>query len=508
MGIEWLLEPTLALTGALLVVLLLRTLVRRSFGSAAAYGLWALVPASLVAVLLPAAAEPVLPALVRVTPMVAMPAAAAPATAVAADPLLWLTWLWAAGALGVLAWLLGQQWRFLAGLGPVSRRPDGLHQCLATRGLPAVVGLRPRIVLPGDFDQRYDPIERELVLAHEAEHLRRGDLPACLLAAALRVLFWFNPLVHFAAARFRNDQELACDAAVLRRYPGQRRRYGDAMLKTRLADQPLPLGCHWSGFFPLKERLAMLKNPPPSRRRRFAGFALVSVLGLAAAAVAWAAQPGSSVDLAPGKVRLGISAKVDGEPVPAIVADVDPGQPHQADFEHAGQDWETTWTVTPQADGTFDIKARLLRDGEVVGEPRMITREQAAIGIGQQAPDGSFKGIEIEMTLALGPPAPGMAAVGIQGEVPAYPKAAADAGQGGLVMLRAFVEVDGSVREVSVDGAGSTVAADSDFARNSVAAAAKWKFQPAMKDGKPVPGWVMVPVRFEPPADQQAGDES
>ena len=120
----------------------------------------------------------------------------------------------------------------------------------------------------------------------------------------------------------------------------------------------------------------------------------------------------------------------------------------------------------------------------------------------------SFKGIEIEMTMTLGPPAPGMAAVGIQGKVPAYPKAAADVGQGGLVMLRAFVDVDGSVREVSVDGAASTVAADSDFARNSVAAAAQWKFQPAVKDGKPVPGWVMVPVRFEPPTNRKAGDES
>ncbi|GAB2662045.1 TonB family protein [Arenimonas aestuarii] len=507
MGIEWLLEPTLALTGALIAVFLLRPLVRRSFGAAAAYGLWALVPASLVAVLLPAAAEPVLPALVRMAPM-AMPGAAGPGTAVAADPLPWLSWLWAAGALGVLAWLLGQQRRFLAGLGPVSRRPDGLHQCLATRGLPAVVGLRPRIVLPGDFDQRYDPLERELVLAHETEHLRRGDLPACLLAAVLRVLFWFNPLVHFAAARFRNDQELACDAAVLRRYPGQRRRYGDAMLKTRLADQPLPLGCHWSGFHPLKERLAMLKNPLPSRRRRFAGLALVSLLGLAAAAVAWAAQPGTSVELAPGKVRLDISAKVDGVPVPDIVAVVEPGQPHRAQFEHAGQDWDTTWTVTPLADGTFDIAAKLLRDGQVVGEPRLVTREQAAIGIGQKAPDGSFKGIEIEMALTLGPPAPGMAAVGIQGEVPAYPKVAADAGKGGLVMLRAFIEADGSVREVTVDAAGSTVAADSDFARNAVAAAAKWTFQPEMKDGKPVPGWVMVPVRFEPPTSQAAADES
>ncbi|WP_374601168.1 TonB family protein [Arenimonas sp.] len=498
MAIDWLFEPTLALTGALLAVLVLRTPVRRRFGAAAAYGLWVLVPASLVAVLLPAAAEPVLPVLVRVAPMV-VPAASAPAMPAVAEPLAWLPWLWATGALAVLAWLLGQQRRFLAGLGPVSRRPDGFHQCLATRGLPAVVGLRPRIVLPGDFEQRYDALERELVLAHETEHLRRGDLPACLLAAALRVLFWFNPLVHFAAARFRSDQELACDAAVLRRYPGQRRRYGDAMLKTCLADQPLPLGCHWSGFHPMKERLAMLKNSPPSRRRRFAGFVLVSLLGLAAAAVAWAAQPGSHSELAPGKVRLDIRAKVDGEPVPAIMADVDPGQSHQANFEHAGQDWETTWRVTPQADGTFDIKARLLRDGEVVGEPRMITREQAAIGIGEQSPDGSFKGIEIEMTMTLGPPAPGMAAVGIEGEAPAYPEAAANAGEGGMVMLNVLVGLDGRAEEVRFVPEKSTVAEDSEIARNTMQVAAGWKFQPGVEDGKPVRRRVLVPVRFDPP---------
>lgn len=499
MGIDWLVEPTLALTAALALVLALRPLLRRMFGAGAAHGLWAIVPAALAAVMLPAAAEPVLPALadvvavdpVRLDVVASAPAATGPSV---------LAWLWAAGVLVAVALQWWQQRRFMAGLGPLSRRPDGHHQALATRGLPAVVGLRPRIVLPRDFEQRYAPHERELVLAHELAHLRRGDLASCAVVAVLRTLFWFHPLVHFAVPRFRQDQELACDAVVLRRFPTRRREYGDVMLKTELADQPLPLGCHWSGSHPLKERLAMLKHPLPTPRRRFAGFALASLLGLAAAAVAWAAQPGAGEELPAGKLRLAIQAKVDGQPVEAHQAVLGPGLVHRWTFRHADQAWDTSWTVTPLEDGTFDLKSRLLRDGEVVGEPRMIVRDQAAIGIGQQGPEGSFTGIEIELSVEMGPPAPGMAAVGIAGPAPDYPKAAADAGQGGTVMLKVLVGTDGAAREVQFVADKSTVAADSELARNSVDAALKWTFEPRREDGKPVEAWVMVPVRFEPPA--------
>ena len=505
MASELLLEACLALTGALLMVLALRVPVRRSFGASAAYALWWLVPAALVAIALPAAREPMMPVLARATAVPVDGAGAlVAATAPSFDVGALLLPLWAAGALVVLAWQLWLQRRFHASLGPVTRRPDGHHQALATRGLPAVVGLRPRIVLPGDFEQRYAPIEREMVLSHERVHLERGDLPACALATLLRSLFWFNPLVHLALPRFRQDQELACDAVVIRRHPAHRRHYGDAMLKTSLADQTLPLGCHWSGIEPLKERIAMLKQPLPSRTRHSVGLILALLLGLVAATVAWAVQPAAPGDEAipAGKLRMALLVKVDGEPAHSTRAVLSPGQAHSENFDVAGQSWEPTWTVTPLADGTVDVQARLVRDGEVFAEPRLVTREFAAIGIGDQLPEGGFKGVEIELSFTAGPPPAGMAAIGIEGEVPAYPKAAAEAGEGGMVMLRVLVGTDGAAREVHFVPEKSTVAADAEITLSTLEVARGWKFSPAMKDGQPVEGWVLVPVKFEPPSPE------
>src|SRR3546814_16727473 len=85
--------------------------------------------------------------------------------------------------------------------------------------------------------------------------------------AALRCVYWFNPLLWIAADRFRRDQELACDATVVARHPHARRAYGEAMVKTQLSAMPAPLACHWFGGHPLKERIAMLKHPLPGTRR-------------------------------------------------------------------------------------------------------------------------------------------------------------------------------------------------------------------------------------------------
>src|SRR5690606_32689433 len=118
-----------------------------------------------------------------VTPVVSMVSLGLPVGATAAggsalaasrdSSLPWLAVLWAIGAAVMLATQIWQQRRYRAGLGPLGRRPDGHLQSLATRGLPAVLGWRPRVVLPGDFEQQYSAAERELVLAHEFEHLRR-----------------------------------------------------------------------------------------------------------------------------------------------------------------------------------------------------------------------------------------------------------------------------------------------------------------------------------------------
>src|SRR3546814_1664118 len=108
-----------------------------------------------------------------------------------------------------------------------------------------MVGLRARIVLPADFDVRYSADERALILAHERIHRARGDVAGNALMAALRCVYWFNPLLWIAADRFRRDQELACDATVVARHPHARRASGEAMVKTQLSAMPAPLAYHW-----------------------------------------------------------------------------------------------------------------------------------------------------------------------------------------------------------------------------------------------------------------------
>lgn len=279
-------ETTLSGSVAIALVWTLRGTVRRRFGAGVAYALWGLAPVAMLAALIPAAARPDAMQAIAVT-VLAVPAAASgdsDAVAFGAASAWWFA-AWLAGALGMAARLIVQQRRFVSALGPLTPDSQGLLRADISAGLPAVVGaIRQRIVLPCDFEWRFDPEQRALVLSHERIHIARGDTRLNALVAGLRCLYWFNPLVHLAADRFRQDQELSCDARVVAAHPTARRRYGEAMLKTHLTAAALPLGCHWSGFgrtalFPLKERIAMLKIPSPSRSQRAAGFLVLGLLG-------------------------------------------------------------------------------------------------------------------------------------------------------------------------------------------------------------------------------------
>lgn len=130
-----------------------------------------------------------------------------------------------------------------------------------------------------------------MVLAHERAHLRRGDTAVSLAVVALRCAYWFNPLLHWAASRFRQDQEMACDAVVLGQFPDRRRTYAEAMLKTQLAVLGLPVGCHWQSSQSLKERIMMLKRPLPGKLRRRIGMASVLAVLIGSSYMAWASQP-------------------------------------------------------------------------------------------------------------------------------------------------------------------------------------------------------------------------
>ncbi|HEY8617328.1 M56 family metallopeptidase [Phenylobacterium sp.] len=226
-----LLYVNLAAALAVLAILPLRAPLRRLIGPAGAYQLWWLpvIAAALAGVLF-----------LTIEPEYRL-------TAPAPGPA--LLWTWAAGAaLMASAFGLAQ-----------ARFGRELRQGLSG---PAVVGLiSPRIVMPAD-DGRYSEVERELIRAHERQHIARKDTRAVAFLALVRCLFWFNPLLHLAAGFLRLDQEIACDAAVVNARPAARALYARALLKTQLAATPLPLGCYWParGAHPLEIRLGLLKR--------------------------------------------------------------------------------------------------------------------------------------------------------------------------------------------------------------------------------------------------------
>jgi len=289
-----LLQATLATSAAIVLLLVLRRPLRARFGARLAYGAWLLVPVAMIAVWLPAASAPTtadggVSGFVRLGQLAWTNDVDAASWSMQWSPVLLAAWIF--GALAVTSCFVARQRSFNRSL---SRHRGRAFDTVAGQG-PAVVGWwRSRIVLPEDFRERYTRGERRLVLAHEIAHLRKGDIHAQAFATALRCLFWFNPLVHFAAAAFRFDQELACDATVLEKFPRGRGRYGSAMLKTQLAVTGLPVGCHWQSSHAIKERIQMLKQPLPARSRKLAGTMLVAMILAGGTYAAWAAQPAAT----------------------------------------------------------------------------------------------------------------------------------------------------------------------------------------------------------------------
>lgn len=264
--------------GAILAVLLLRRPLRRWFGAAAAYQAWLIVPAALLATFVP---SPPSYELLRAPVVLHLATYTGPALAdagVASTSWVLLAWAAGAAAVGVRFWR--GHVAFMRSLGRLTAR-DGIFYSQYKEGGPASVGLwRPRVIVPADFARRYTVSERTLIIAHERIHVLRGDAIANSLQAMLQCVFWFNPLVHIAASRFRFDQELACDAAVMRAHPHSRRSYADAMLKTQaaFAAATSTIACHWQSSHPLTERIMTLQQTPPRSVRRNFGRLLVAAL--------------------------------------------------------------------------------------------------------------------------------------------------------------------------------------------------------------------------------------
>lgn len=503
MSTEWLgilVETTVACSLAMLLILLARRPMIRWLGTHAAYLAWIMVPLVTLAVLLPARKAEVLLAS-QATADAAKPLAMSLPAADTNVPVLILV-AWMTGVLCMLLVQLARQRRFIGGLGALDLRADGAYASASALGLPALVGLlSPRVVLPVDFDTRFSQQERRLILHHERVHLVRGDLWANAIALIFRCVYWFNPLVHLAARRFRNDQELACDQAVVARFPQQRRIYADAMLKTQLAAGELPLGCHWTARQPLKERILMLKRPVVSRRRWLTGIAMASLLAGGTAIAAWATQPAGPV-AAPSAKRYQLSLQVDVD-----------GRTRQAhtslrageilvleETSPTGIVWHGEFTIEPtQVADQLKLGGKLTASGRLVGEPVLLFQLGHEASIRLSTEDGrSIFGVAVTaIEAAVGAmvvPAPASEVRVRTMSAPGYPATAIKDKIAGRVSLKILVGKDGKTKEVQVEDSMPQGV----FDEASVSAAKLWTFEPAMQDGQAVESWIKVPVDFSP----------
>lgn len=98
---------------------------------------------------------------------------------------------------------------------------------------PAMVGIRqPKLLLPEDWETRFDERSLKHVVLHELLHVKQHDLLWNWAATAVQALHWFNPLVWFVVSRFQADRELRCDAGALAiLVPSERLDYGHTLLR-------------------------------------------------------------------------------------------------------------------------------------------------------------------------------------------------------------------------------------------------------------------------------------
>ena len=308
-------------TLAVLLVALARSPLRSLLGARAAYWLWLAIPASALTAALPHPGEPAgertsgAPALLAWlwTRAHALTASIHVSGRLSAAVLL----VWVAGALAALGCMVLRQRAFVRSLGRLDQAPDGTWRSHGTREPMLVGALRPKVLVPLDFEQRFTVDERELVLAHERAHMRRGDAVVNALGAGWLCVFWFNPVMFSAMRLLRFDQDLACDATVLSEADRSLRgRYAGALLKVQLAGEavlPLPLACHWRSTHPLRRRIAALRGPVAGRMRNSIGTLFVSIIVICTGAGARAVQP--SFESAPPAAPHSIAAREATAPI-------------------------------------------------------------------------------------------------------------------------------------------------------------------------------------------------
>jgi TonB family protein len=336
---------------------------------------------------------------------------------------------------------------------------------------PAVVGyIRQEIVLP-EWCRELEESTLELILDHELEHLRAGDLRLILTCGVVPLLFpWHLPL-WWQFKRLRMAVEGDCDLRVVRKHPEQTRPYLELLLRVGGTSQaPQALMAMLSELEETLERRIKIMTMPFPKKPLLRGLLLTAVGGTLLAVACWAPSPDEVTDAESEAVRVppeveipGIQAREAVELSPEI--EIPPTPEELAAGVRTGSEFEGDLSANP----TFT---------PYTVRPDIKNRSEIARALEE-----------------------------------AYPTGLKERGIGGTVQVWFFIEETGRVGKVQVNQTSGHQALD----EAALEVARAIEFTPAMNRDKAVPVWISLPITFttsppppatEPSSEVPAGDIS
>lgn len=120
--------------------------------------------------------------------------------------------LWAAGIIAMAVYGFVSLVKVKKRVEFATKLDGNIFECERVRS-PFVFGIfKPKIYLPCGMDEK----QREFVILHEKNHIRRLDHITRLVSFAVLMLHWYNPLVWVGFNLMVRDMEMSCDEKVLR----------------------------------------------------------------------------------------------------------------------------------------------------------------------------------------------------------------------------------------------------------------------------------------------------
>ncbi|MFZ1936264.1 MAG: M56 family metallopeptidase [Thermoguttaceae bacterium] len=148
----------------------------------------------------------------------------------------WLLLIWCVVVFWQVVRLLGQRLRLgrllrraLPAGGELAEMAAELAAQVGLRRVPTVVSVdgdcplfvcglwRPRLVMPNRLMTSLGVAQRRQVILHELAHVKRRDLAWGWPVEIARIVYFFHPLVYWAAYQLRLERELACDQLAMAR---------------------------------------------------------------------------------------------------------------------------------------------------------------------------------------------------------------------------------------------------------------------------------------------------